>query len=149
MSSKRTDLSVTERRATLIAELLFQDLGASFVARPDSDVLPFDFLVGFLNPNGGTNTFAVELKSTERPVNGQFTLKLKSARAFSNSNIPVIFLVVDSKQNQSWYAWGHEIESQLPPSSVLTTVTVSLRQIVGDEMQRLKEALVVATRKAS
>jgi hypothetical protein len=149
MNSQRTDLSVTERRSMLMAELLFQDLGASFVARPDSDSLPFDFLVGFSNPNGGTNTFAVELKGTEKPVKGQYVLKSRSARAFANSNIPVIFLVVDSKQNQSWYAWGHEIGAQIPAETTLTSFPVTLRQITADEMQRLKEELVGVTRKAS
>lgn len=132
-----------------MAELLFQDLGASFVAQPDSDKLPFDFLVGFSNSNGGTNTFAVELKGTERPVNGKFVLKLKSAKAFANTNIPVIFLVVDSKQNQLWYAWGHEIATQIPKESVLTSLTIELRQITDEEKLELKAKLIGASRKAS
>lgn len=148
MSSQRTELRLTERRAMLMAELLFQDLGASFVARPDSDSLPFDFLIGFSNPNGGTNTFAVELKSTEKPVKGQFTLNLHSAQAFSNSNIPVIFLVVDSKQNQSWYAWGHEIGAQIPAKTA-NSFSIKLHQITDEEMKKLKDELVGGTRKAS
>lgn len=104
MSDKRETLQIAERRATLMAELLFQDLGAKFVAQPDSEEIPFDYLVGFSNPQGGVNTLAVEIKARQRPVTGRFEIEIQKAAVIANSNLPVLLLVIDAKHNQFWYA---------------------------------------------
>ena len=87
-----------------MAELFLQELEPKFLARPTLD-LGFDFLVGFKNPKGGVNTFAVEVKGTERNISSSFPLDKRSYRRLVNSNVPGFLLAVDVKQNKLFYAW--------------------------------------------
>jgi hypothetical protein len=91
------------RRGELLAELLLQEFGPAFVARPTAD-LGYDFFVGFPNSKGGINIAAVEVKSTEQPVKGRFPIPKRLYRRLANSNVPVLLLVVDVKQNRLFYA---------------------------------------------
>ncbi|HEU0054579.1 MAG TPA: DUF4365 domain-containing protein [Longimicrobium sp.] len=94
---------VLARRGELLAELLLQELGAEFIARPAAD-LGYDFFVGFGNPEGGVNLAAVEVKATERPVRSPFAVDRRLFRRLANSNIPVVLLVADVKENRLYYA---------------------------------------------
>ncbi len=59
--------------------------------------LSYDFLVGFTNPYGGINNYAVEVKTTECHVGSGYRLNAKQYEILANSNIPVILLVIDVK----------------------------------------------------
>lgn len=91
------------RRGDLLAELFLQELGAEFVARPTAD-LGYDFFVGFNNADGGMNIAAVEVKATERPVYAHYPVQKRLFRRLVNSNIPVLLLVVNVKENRLFYA---------------------------------------------
>jgi hypothetical protein len=92
------------RRSELLAELFLQELAPRFLSRPTED-MGFDFLVGFANPEGGVNTFAVEVKGTEQAISSLFPIDKKSYRRLVSSNIPGFLLAVDVKQNKLFYAW--------------------------------------------
>lgn len=107
MSSNRTRSNLVDRRAELMAELFLQELGPQFLSRPTDDV-GYDLLVGFLNTEGGINTFAVEVKSTERPLT-RIQLPRRAFDRIAKSNIPGLLLVADVKHNRMYYAWlNHE-----------------------------------------
>lgn len=91
------------RRGELLAELFLQELGAQFVARPTAD-LGYDFFVGFNNADGGVNVAAVEVKATERPVQHRYPVQKQLFRRLAHSNIPVVLLVADVKENRLFYA---------------------------------------------
>jgi hypothetical protein len=103
--TKQTKSTTIDRRAELLAELFLQDLEAEFVAQAAMTDFVFDFFIGFPNPEGGINTFAVEVKSTERPINGSFAIPANVYRRLAHSNIPVLLLVIDVKDNVIYYAW--------------------------------------------
>ncbi len=105
LMTKQTKIEHARRRAELLAELFLQELEPRFVAQATVSDFLYDFFVGFQNPRGGMNTFAVEVKSTERPVNGEFKIPAKVHNLLANSNIPVLLLVIDVKENQLYYAW--------------------------------------------
>ena len=86
-----------------MAELFLEELGASFVARPTTD-MGYDYFVGFENPHGGVNVSAVEVTATEQPINGRYPLPTQVYRRLAHTNIPVLLLVVDVKQNRLFYA---------------------------------------------
>lgn len=92
------------RRGELMAELFLQDLNPSFVAKPTSD-FGYDFYLGFQNPNGGINNYAVQVKATSNPVPPQFPLNTKLFKLLTHSNIPGLLIVADVKQNKLFYAW--------------------------------------------
>lgn len=101
--SDRDKTGVLGRRGELLAGLFLQELGPEFVARPTSD-LGYDFFVGFNNPGGGVNIAAVEVKATDRPVKSRYLLPKPLFRRLANSNVPVLLLVVNVKENQMFYA---------------------------------------------
>jgi hypothetical protein len=91
-------------RAELLAELFLQDLGPEFVAQPTHD-FGYDFFAGFQNPRGGTNIVAIEVKSTEMMKNNFVDIRTSKYKNWANSNIPVLLLVVDVKENEYYFAW--------------------------------------------
>ena len=86
-----------------MAELLLQDLQPTFVARANRD-LGYDFFAGFPNSKGGINVTAVEVKATDRPVPPLFPIDRRTYDRLAHSNIPVLVLVADVKQNRLFYA---------------------------------------------
>lgn len=88
-----------------MAEMFLESLEPQFVAQSTNSKLVFDFFIGFLNPNGGINTFAVEVKATGRSIRGTYLLPANIYKILSNSNIPVLLLVVDVKENEFYYSW--------------------------------------------
>lgn len=136
----RAKAEITGRRGELLAELFLQDLGAEFVARPTVD-LGYDFFVGFNNSDGGLNVAAVEVKATDRPVDLHFPVQKRVFRRLANSNIPVLLLVVDVKENRLFYALpdactacedsgGNTIS--IPLTVVDETTKSELRHILGN-----------------
>jgi hypothetical protein len=104
MTEKNSHSAFVARRAELLAELFLQGLDPVFLSRPTSAELGYDFLVGFANSQGGTNTFAVLVRATERPASSRFTVPRESFNRLTRSNIPGLLLVVDAKHNQLFYA---------------------------------------------
>jgi hypothetical protein len=100
------------RRSELLAELFLQELEPRFLSRPSAD-LGFDFLVGFANPDGGVNTFAVEVKSTEQAISSPFPIDKKSYLRLVSSNLPGLLLAVDVKQNKLFCAWPERDSADL------------------------------------
>jgi hypothetical protein len=96
---------IAARRGELMAELFLQELEPEFISRSTSADLGYDLLVGFQNKKGGINTFAVEVKATERPPEGRVQITRHTFDRIANSNIPGLLLVADVKQNHLYYAW--------------------------------------------
>ncbi|HEX5244500.1 MAG TPA: hypothetical protein VFW23_14655, partial [Tepidisphaeraceae bacterium] len=53
----------------------------------------------------GINTFAVEVKPTERPPGDRIRIFRSTFDRIAHSNIPGLLLVADVKQNRLSYAW--------------------------------------------
>ncbi len=104
MSTKNSHSQMVGRRGELIVELFLQDLEPAFIAQSPPDIA-YDFFVGFPNSEGGINTCGVEVKSTERPVRGEYQVSAKVYERLAHSNIPVLLLIVDVKDNRLYYAW--------------------------------------------
>jgi hypothetical protein len=105
MSTQSMKSQFTDRRGQLIAELFLDEMGPEFISRPVEDDVGYDFLVGFPNKKGGINTFAVEVKATERPPGRRITISTRVRNRLVHSNIPGLLLVADVKQNRLYYAW--------------------------------------------
>jgi Domain of unknown function (DUF4365) len=103
--TKQSKAHQTWRRGELMAELFLQELEPNFVARSTISDFVFDFLIGFPNAQGGINTFAVEVKATEKPIAGKYVVRSKVYDVLAHSNVPVLLLVVDVKNNVFYYAW--------------------------------------------
>jgi hypothetical protein len=141
---QHSQASLDGRRGELMAELFLQDLNPQYVARPaDSSAFGFDFIVAFANKKGGLNTFAVEVKSTSKPVGSTFTVRTRSYTALANSNPPVLLLVVNVKENAFYIAWP----SDHPNASRLKgDVRIPVTKIDSESKAQLLERLTAAPR---
>lgn len=126
------------RRGELLAELFLQELGAEFVARPTSD-LGYDFLVGFENPEGGVNMAVVEVESTERPVQSHYPVDKRLFRRFAHSNIPVLLLIANVKENRLFYALFGSFAPKT--ESTASKVSIPLTPLDGSAKDELRELL--------
>jgi hypothetical protein len=115
---------LTSRRAELLAEVFFQELDPVFISRPTQDV-GYDLLVGFRNEKAGINTFAVEVKATERPPGSRFPLPRKVFNRIVHSNVPGLLVVADVKKNQLYYAWLRSSDGE----GNATTISVRVVEI--------------------
>jgi hypothetical protein len=104
MKAEYTHSGMVEHRGELMAELLLQDLHPTFVARANRD-LGYDYFAGFANSKGGINITAVEVKATDRPVPALLPINRRTYDRLAHSNIPVLVLVADVKQNRLFYGW--------------------------------------------
>jgi Domain of unknown function (DUF4365) len=138
MSETKSHPEYVGRRGELLAELFLQDLKPEFVARATGDV-GYDFLVGFRNLRGGVNSIAVEIKATERLVQNRFPLRRKQYRRFAYSNIPVLFIVVDVKDNRFFYAWISSDDAVA--SSESNVVMIRLTEIDESTKEELRKQL--------
>lgn len=135
--TKQHDATV-QRRAELLAELWLQDLQPAFVTQPSGPDVGYDYLVGFENSDRGVNLVAVEVKATERKVSESFSLDRRAFDRLAHSNIPVLLLVVDVKQNRLLYSMlGPNGKSR---SDTQKTV-VSLTELNDDTKRELRNRL--------
>jgi hypothetical protein len=104
MNNLANRTQMIERRGELMVELFLQDLEPAFLAEANFEV-GYDFFVGFINTNGGVNTSAVVAKATEESVQNQYYLSREHYNQLAYSNIPVLFLVVNVKENKLYFAW--------------------------------------------
>jgi hypothetical protein len=103
MKNEYTHTGMVEHRGELMAELLLQDLRPTFLARAER-TLGYDYFAGFPNSKGGVNVTAVEVKATDRPVPALLPIDRRTYDRLAHSNIPVLVLVADVKQNRLFYA---------------------------------------------
>jgi hypothetical protein len=89
-----------------------EELGASIWADVgDERESPFDAIASFVTEDQKSRIAAIEVKPTEQPVGKEFHFQanLKSIRALQQSNVPVLFLVVDVKRSQIFYGWARDL----------------------------------------
>jgi hypothetical protein len=99
----------------------------------------YDFFVGFRNPRGGNNVIAIEIKATENVLNGSFSVTKKLYGRWANSNIPVLLLVVNVKENRLFYHWpSSEVASG---SQAKVSMSIRLTEIDDAKKAELKDRL--------
>lgn len=135
----KNKVSKTGRRAELMTELFLQELNPILVAQANNLDYEFDYLIAFHNNHGGINTFAVEVKSTEKPVAETFVLRSKAYNLLANSNIPVLLLVVDVKKNEFFYAWPSEQSMQ---SQQQDSIKIPVFRIDEETKQQLLDRMI-------
>ena len=138
MNNTQSRAKLVGRRAELIAELFLQDLDPVFVVRPEPSSA-FDFFIAFMNSQRGINLTAVEVKSTERPVLDHFAVQRGLYDRWAHSNIPVLLLVIDVKQNRLFFARPTRNGSR--SSSATATIEVRLTEIDEKTKQELRARL--------
>ena len=141
MSDKSSRADLVARRGELLAELFLQELDAEFIARPATD-FGYDFFIGFKNPDDGVNIAAVELKATEGPVQPRYRVPKQLFRRLANSNIPVLLLVADVKENRLFYALPSSHEFSDDPDA--RTVALGLTEIDEKTKQELRDQLATS-----
>jgi hypothetical protein len=142
MNNTKSQAEIVTRRAELLVELFLQDLGATFVSDPRS-AMGYDFIVAFPNGRGGTNFSAVEVKATDRPIGHSYPLDTKWYKRLVHSNVPLLLLVVDAKQNRLYHAWLGEGDLKKLNADA-RTVRVPVVPIDDAVKEQIRERLVGA-----
>jgi hypothetical protein len=142
---KREEPWYVGRRAELLALQFLQELGASIwaVAEGAKD-RSFDAIASFLTKDQQSRIAAIEVKSTQQPVGKEFRFQenLKYIRASQHSNVPVLFLVVDVKQNQVYYGWARDIRYAPSPGNATQAVRCTLPVVpAADRREQLLDAI--------
>lgn len=138
-TQSRSHAALVTRRGELMAELFLQDLEPASLARPPHD-FGYDFLVAFTNSKGGMNTFGVEVRATERPVQSPFVIDRRTYDRLTHSTIPGLLLVADVKQNKLFLAWPPRVDTGHGESKA---VSVPLIPIDGKSKEEVHKKLVV------
>ncbi len=138
MSTTHTKNEFVGRRAELLAELFLQELEPEYLARPTTD-LTYDLLAGFRNVNGGINYIAVEVKSSVRMTQDRYPIQRSKYELWANSNIPVLLLIVDVKENRLYFHWPSK---DLAESSKSQQLLVHLTRIDETTKEDLRRRLV-------
>ena len=137
MSERSSRAHLVGRRGELLAELFLQELGPEFVARPAAD-LGYDFFVGFENADGGVNVAGVKVIATDRPVQSPYPVQQQLFRRLANSNIPVLLLVADVKENQLFYAFpGSDPPGGDPDAKTVAVVLTPVDDQTKSELRDL------------
>ena len=121
-----------------MAELFLQELEPEFVAQSTAEDFAFDFLIGIANKDGGVNTYAVEVKATEKPIRDTYLLPRNVFDHFTHSNLPLLLLIVDVKQNAFFYALPTQ---DLDVSSTGHSVAVPVTRIDDESRESLREKM--------
>jgi hypothetical protein len=136
--SKNSIEDVVERRGALLVELFLEELEPEFLVHSTSE-FAYDFLVGFTNRGGGINTFAVQVKSLEGPVDESIPLNQNAYQQLTHSNIPVLLFVADVKQNRLFYAWLRGEDAAEGPTA--KTIRVSVAEVDDRARRELRKQL--------
>jgi hypothetical protein len=99
--------------------------------------------VAFPNGKGGTNFSAVEVKATDRPIGDCYPLDKKWFTRLACSNVSVLLLVVDAKQNRLYHAWPGEGGVKKVDSDA-RTVRVPVAAIDDAVKEQIRERLAGA-----
>ncbi len=114
------------RRAELLARVFLEDLQPSFLASVETVDVPFDFLAGFLSSDGILMVAAaIEVKGASSvEENRRFPLhrSQRQLKLFRQSNLPLLYLIVDVKMNRFFYAWS----DFLPDSRIANRIAIRL-----------------------
>lgn len=131
---------LVERRGELITELFLDELQpGAIVAQPSNRDVGYDFLVNAKNRLGGINTYAVQYEATDQPISATYRVTRDLFDRMTYSNIPMLFLVVDVKRNEIYYAL---LESdKTSRQSKLRHVPIELKRIDETETVRLRKRL--------
>ncbi len=108
----KKDPAFVYRRAELMVRLFLEELEpTSIVQVGDKDKSGLDFLITFVAADEGLRVVGVQLKATQLPVKStfQFGVRREWLAALRHSNVPILLLVADVKQNKLYFAWLDKI----------------------------------------
>ena len=110
-----------------------------FISRPTTPELGYDLLVGFSNDKAGVNTFAIEVKSTQKPPGARFPIARSVFNRLAHSNIPGLLLVADVKQNRLYYAWL-KLKDGNGRGEVVSLPLIEINDVTKEDFKRLLAA---------
>lgn len=134
------------RRAELLSRVFLEDMHPTTLLETTDDDCGFDFLLGLETPEGGTRHFAVEIKATENLDRAEFaiTLPAKTIRNWRGSNLPLVFLVVDAKQNRFYFATNAALMDPKMKAQNGRSIRVILPLQEADNAESMAKALVMS-----
>lgn len=108
-----------QRRAEILAELFLRDLNPKFLAQATFQGAVWDYMAAFQTKKGRLVNITVEVKPTEHPIAAvmAFGTSARQAEQLTNSNMPVLILIVDVKNNSLAWNWASKAKVEHHPQN--------------------------------
>jgi uncharacterized protein DUF4365 len=130
-----------ERRAEILAELFLRDLNPKFLAQATFQGAVWDYMTAFQTKKGRLVNIAVQVKATERPFDGVilFTVTARQAEQLTNTNIAVLIIVVDVKNNSIAWNWAQKAQiTRHPRERNLVLIRLPLHLANANSIEKLR-----------
>lgn len=142
MTATQTQAQINQRRAKLFMQLLLEDLRPDFI----NEEVPFsrkvsEYMIGFKNGDGGVNAVAIGATFTEREPPAEFALPQSVQRLWTQSRIPVLFVLIDVKHNKFYYAFSNARAAGAAAGDSQKKVAVQLKQLEKAKTEELRDLL--------
>ncbi len=100
---------IKDLRAELLVEDFLSRLKPPHFVEVAGGNLDFDYVVALKRSDGGLKYIAIEVKQTDNPVSDSFPLiRRGNLSKSSNSNMPTVLVVADTKRNDLYYGFISE-----------------------------------------
>lgn len=126
------------QRAELLAEETLLDLQAKSIFRVGGiESAPFDLIAVFSSKKKGMNLIPVEVRATEKPIGEKYTFLMnkKHLEGLINANVPVLFVIVNTKLNEVYLGLASDIVTR--SSDTTSALTCSLPVAKTDDAKRV------------
>jgi hypothetical protein len=131
------------RRGILLAEQFLLELQPNQLSSVEGPVALFDYMAFFLRQDGTLITIAVEVKATQQPIKDRFGLHASQIERLVKSNLPVLLVVANVKQNEIFFNWIKDAIHQvhvMPRKQHV--IPVPLRKATNDEKEKLRKEIL-------
>ena len=139
MTEQKSKTWYVGERGELTAKQFLLELGAAFFGLEEIEY-GLDFMAFYPKSDGSTLVFGVEVKATEKEVDGKYPLTSDNARHIINMNIPVLLIVANVKENIIHFNWIKDAfpSTQTKFESQKVVYARDLRAATKEERERLK-----------
>ena len=128
------------RRGELLAEQFLLGLKPDYVTEMPGSDLGFDYIAFFTKPDKAPVAVAVQVKTTERGINGRYAFPAAQLSRLFHANLPVLILVIDVKNNEIYFNWIKDAVSAEQASALDNRVSwnIALRLSTPEEQEKLR-----------
>ena len=127
-----------------MAEQFLLGLKPDYVTEMSDSDLGFDYMAFFTKPDKSPVAIAVEVKTTERGVNGRYAFPSAQLNRLFHANLPVLILVIDVKNNEIYFNWIKDAVSAEQADALpdRKTSAINLRLFTPEEQDRLRREIL-------
>lgn len=144
MITKQKETWYVARRGELLAEQFLLGLKPDYVTEMRDSDLGFDYMAFFTKPDKSPVAIAVQVKTTERSIQGKYAFPAAQLGRLFYANLPVLILVIDVKNNEIYFNWIKDAVSAEQANALDNRVSsaIPLRLSTPEEQDKLRREIL-------